>query len=302
MNASDIIGVIAIFVALIALPFTYFIGRRNRTLPDIRYAVDFDIILNPDDRLLDQNLQMTIGGHQITSISRTRLAFWNQRGDTVRGTDIVKADPIRLEFAEGDTPLQARVLSSSREQIELTASINSASPASCNITFEFLDARDGAILEIVHQGTEQPRLTGTLMGAKIRRHKRSNLDPSTLAAFVKRSRFRRIPKGSASLAGAILATILSATAFVWLAFFYNPPSGSLVNASRFNLNSLLGQANFANAVFASSNRYANSDYISFLIIATGALSVIFAGGAISSFRTFSKERIPYAIATWQAYT
>ena len=296
MNASDIYTIIAIFVGLIALPFTYFIGRRNRTLPDIRYAIDSDIILNPDDRLLDQNLEMTIGGHQITSISRTRLAFWNQRGDAVRGTDIVKSDPIRLEFAEGDTPLQARTLSSSREQINLTASINSANPASVNITFEFLNSRDGAIIEIVHQGTEQPRLTGTLIGAKIRRHKPSNLDPSTLAAFVKRSRFRRIPKGAATLAGATLGATLSAIAFVWLAVFYHPPVGSLVNTSRFNLNSLLGQANFANAVFASSNHYANSDAILFLLITAGALWVLFIGAAISSFRTFSKERIPYDIA------
>jgi hypothetical protein len=300
MNTSDTISVIALVVGLIALPFTYIIGRRNRTLPDIRYAIDFDIILSPDDRLLDQNLEMTIGGHQITSISRTRLAFWNQRGDTVRGTDIVKDDPIRLEFAKGDTPLQARTLSSSREQIKLTASINSASPASVYVTFDFLDSRDGAILEIVHQGTEQPTLTGTLMGAKIRRHKRSNLDPSTLAAFVKRSRFRRIPKGATGLVGATLGAVISSISFVWLAFFYHAPVGSLVNTSDFNLNSLLGQADFANAVFASENHYANSGTIFPVLIGIGGLCVIFVAVAISSFRTFSKERIPYDIAKWQA--
>ena len=293
MNTSDIITIVGVIIGLVA---SYLLGRRGWQKPEIRYVIDFDIILNPDDRLLDQNLQMTVGSHHIKSISRTRLALWNQRGVTVHGTDIVKSDPIRLEFADGDTPLQTRTLSSSREQIEPTSSINSECPTSVDIAFDFLDARDGAIFEIVHQGTEQPELAGTLRGATIRRHPASDLNPSELAAFSRRPRFRRIPKGVPGLTGFIIGAILTGYIAIFLAFFYHYPAAYLVNARNFNLNSMRGQANFANAVFNSNNPYASSDAQGLLTLIMAALCGIFVVATIDALRTFNRRRIPYGIA------
>jgi len=88
VNVGDTTDIIAVFLGLIALPITYFFGKRNRQLPELRYAIDFDIILKPDEQLLDHGLSMTIGNREINCISRSRIAFWNQRGDTVRGADM----------------------------------------------------------------------------------------------------------------------------------------------------------------------------------------------------------------------
>jgi hypothetical protein len=298
MSFGNIIAIISLTIGLIGIP-SYLIGRRSRQTPDPRRAIDFDIILNPDDRLFDQDLKMTIGDHQIKCISRTRLAFWNQR-DTVRGTDIVKSNPPRLEFAEGDAPLQVRVLSSSREEIKLAASIDPANPSSVEITFDFLDARDGAIFEIVHQGTKPPEWKGTIIGTKVRSLGSSKLKPDELAALARRPRLRRMPKGTIGLTGYVLGAVLSAIAFVWLAFIYKAPAGYLINPSHFNLNSMRGQANFANAVFSSGNSDANSSATGSLFIILGSLSIVLTGAAISTYRTFRRNRIPYDIAKLRA--
>jgi hypothetical protein len=293
MNFSLIISLVSLGVGLIAFP-SYFLGRRARQLPDIRYAIDFDIILDPDDRLLDQDLQMTVGDRQIKSISRTRLAFWNQR-DTVRGADIVGSDPIRLQFVDGDTPLQVRTLTRSRSPIGLCASINSIDPTCVDISFDFLDARDGAIFEIVHQGVQSPKLVGTLRGATLRKHDPSNLTPKKLAVLAKRPWYRRISKSAVGLTVFSLAVACCAAAVTWLAFYYQAPAGSLITAHRFNLNSMRGQANFANAVFNSNNPYAPSGAIGFYLFILCIFLIVFTITAISNFIDVRKQ-IPYNIA------
>ena len=201
---------------------------------------------------------------------------------------LLKSDPVRLEFAEGDSPLQVRTLSCSRQPIKLTASIGSTSPTCIYITFDFLDVRDGAIFEIVHQGVKPPTLTGTIVGTEMRRHGPSEFDPKELAEFARRRRYRRIPKGALSLAGFTLTAILCAITVVWLAFYYHS-AGSLVHADGFNLNSMRGQANFANAVINSNNPYTASDALAFFLFVICIFFVGLLTLAINNYRTLRKR-------------
>jgi hypothetical protein len=143
MNFSDILAIVATLTSIVGIPVTFVVARRARQRPGLRYSTDFDMLLTPTDTLFGQGLYMTLGDQRIYRISRTTLAFWNNRGDTINGTDILTGDPLRLQFKDDDRLLQTRIVSMSRKQIKLAAEINSEDRSSVLINFDFLDASDG---------------------------------------------------------------------------------------------------------------------------------------------------------------
>jgi hypothetical protein len=298
MNILAIATVVGTLAALIALPFGVFIGRRNRQVPDIRYALDFDTVLDPDDDLLKHNLSLAIEGRPIKSLSRTRVAFWNHRGDTVRGADIVESDPIRIELNENDEPLQVRRLSSSRQQIELAAKADPHDSRSVYITFDFLDAKDGGIFEIIHQG-DIPNLLGTIRGATKRDHGPSDLSSATIKLIGERSVARRL-RIRAKGAGTFFSGLVFLALILWGSSYFDTKTvGYLVTVSRFNLHSMNGQANFANAVYTSGNPYTDSSIPTFIVVIFLSMACIMMISGTWDFYNASRGRIPRSIITRQ---
>ncbi len=300
MNTSDIIAAIGLAVSVFGIPLTFVLARRTRQRPELRYALDFDVILSPDSKLFDRGLFMTLGTHRLDSISRTRIALWNHRGDTIHKDDILGSDPLRVQLGKDDEALQARVLSMSRKQLETVPNIDSANPSSVQINFSFLDAGDGAIIEIIHLGPSRPTVQGTLQGADMRDVGSVPLGPETLKAATQKSRMRRlftympkflmVPPAVMILACAIMATVL----------IYIPESYQrthLFDINRYRLNTINGQVAFARAVshtqaFSSPGYAALSTIFILLIIAAGV-------GASFIFYRLLRRKVPWTIAACQ---
>lgn len=297
MNLGVIIGVVATFVALIiGIPITYAAGRRSRQLPDLRYSVNFDIILKPDEKLLDRGLTMTVGSQPINSISRTRIAFWNHRGDTVRSADIVSSDPLRIQFQEDNTPLQTRTLATSREQTNLATSINSISRDFVDITFDFLDAGDGAVFEIVQEGFKRPEVTGTIMGAKISKGPAADLAPSQLAATAVWSPIRVIKH--MVVPWMIFGTVIAVGILLTFAAIHGGNHvNDLVNVKNYNLHTYQGQQDFSAAAQNVPQPVNRTGAIVGLGIALGIIVIW-----ILSYLHIRQQRMPLSIVAHQYRT
>ena len=298
MNLGIVIGIIGILVSLVGIPIAFVVARRSRQLPDLRHAIEYDIILDPNDRLLDHGLAMTIGNRTINSISRSRVAFWNHRGDTVRGADMVESDPLRIQFAKDCDALQVRTLSISRPQTGFTATIDSTDEASVDLNFDFLDAGDGAIFEVIYQGTEKPTVLGTLRGTRIRNRGKVVLGPEALRAIAK-SRLHRFFDGAPKLV--ILAFVTSIAVGLFLSFIaiefgqYQGQRGQLVDINHYNLRTVAGQADFANVVQSVGSQSPTVIRIAAAIAA--AFAVYFFISAARLFHGRTKQIIPRSVAT-----
>ncbi|MEU6429768.1 hypothetical protein ABZ860_28080 [Microbispora sp. NPDC046973] len=250
MSFSDILAILGLVVSLIGIPLTFILARRGRQKPDVAYAVDFTVLIRPFGDLLDRGLKLTFDDRDIRRVSRTRFAVWNRRGDTVRGSDIVESDPFRIELTEGDEILQARIVSRSRKQIGAELGLDySREKEAVSIGFDFLDPGDGVIIEIVHQGTQAPKVAGTIRGATVAKVQDIDLTPkalelagirSPMRRFIKKARNRRF----AVRAFAMIAPIGSA-GYIIVDYIRRLGAGHLVDPKQYNLNSLEGQAAFA---------------------------------------------------------
>lgn len=233
----------------------WFAGRRSRQRPDLRSATDFDVILKSEDGVLDR-LHMDFDGHKIRSVSRTRIAIWNASGDTVRGSDILPTDRLRLQLDSDDLALHAEIIAASREQIGAKCEIDANDSTAIILSFDFLDASDGFIFELLHMGDAPAKLEGTITGAAVTSRKSGvSLSDDDLDAVAAKW-FLRYKYGYAGAVSSLLALVLISFGmpafqlYQAVSLHANP---EIVDVSMFDLSNLSGQQDFAKEVRNGGN-------------------------------------------------
>ena len=246
LGIGEWIGIIGLVLTVVGIPIAFAVGRRNRQLPDLRTAFDFDQIVTPGNWLRG-GLALSFKDKSMTHISRTVIAVWNQRGDTVYGRDVVASDPLKIEVEGDDSILQVRLVARSREPIGVAVDDCGA------IGFEFLDAGDGFVVEVLHSEKTPARIVGTIPGAKLRESVSVALGPIAREA-IRTSRLRRYSLMNARwkrriivglFLGAMLLAMAGLSLILALRGFGTP---SLVETGSFDLATLRGQGDFADEV------------------------------------------------------
>ncbi|QEA28987.1 hypothetical protein FGL91_10710 [Microbacterium sp. CBA3102] len=256
-----LLGIVSLLVTVVGIPLAYFFGRRNRQRPDLRASTDFDQVMAPLS--FAGGLSLTWRGRSLTQVSRTNIAFWNHRGDMVRGVDIVASDRLRVEVADDDEILQVRIGSFSREQIGLTLDGG-------DVKFDFLDAGDGGVLEVLHIGDEPARIAGTVRGAKVRTAVASDLSPRGRSARVLPARMRLFSgpgRGQRIFwTGNLILALVGIGLAVSFMFTRLNRTPMLVERSGYDLGSIEGQAEFAQRVASQGEAASDPTFIVLFIV------------------------------------
>ncbi|MFF0248231.1 hypothetical protein ACWEU6_11680 [Streptosporangium sandarakinum] len=166
----------------------------------------------------------------------------------MRGSDIVELDPLRIDLNDSEKILQARILTYSRKQISVDLKSDPSSDSTISIVFDFMDAGDGAILEVFHGGTTRPKLAGTIRGAKIKSFGEVSLSAKSIDLIRTKSAIRRYAKRRGRFSLIVLSFFLLPTSMIVALALRNSNTEQLVDPRKYNLNTLAGQAEFAKKV------------------------------------------------------
>lgn len=263
-------------IGLVSIPLSVALSRRSRQTPDLRVARDFDEVVPEGDWLLRGGLVITFDGKPLDRVSRTYFAIWNHRGDTVRGSEVLVADPLRVEVAEGDAVLQARVVASSRSQIGVDVTPKGRT---ADVTFDFMDAGDGAVIEVLHYGKEPANLVGTIPGARLSGARRATLSPNGRRRL-RLSPVRRLFDGRRVVPGITLVTGVVGYALICVYYGFRlvaAGSSQPLDAQEFDLETLEGQRSFA----AEVGRAGTGGPLDLTMFLVTGLTVLFAVAMIS---------------------
>ncbi|MGW4060996.1 hypothetical protein ACWEGE_22120 [Amycolatopsis sp. NPDC004747] len=158
-------------------------------------------------------------------------------------------DKLRLQLEKGDFPLQVRLLAWSRDQNNFSVQIDEADRSSIAIDFDFVDAGDGGIFEVIHQGEESPKVVGTIRGSSLEQwptSKRISVDFLALG----KPWYRRENRAKVLTGLALAIFICAQIPWLFIPMYVRALShGDLVDQSQYQLTSLDGQLDFAEKVF-----------------------------------------------------
>jgi hypothetical protein len=163
MSGADLLGLIGIVVGVLgiaaAIGAGWWFGRGPRVVTQVSGAT---LVSVPDNELI----KLTYDGHGVKRITQSQVWIWREGRGTVKGSDVSSADPVTLRVPEGFRILDVSVLKQSKTTNKVEVARDETDKTKATVTFDYLDPRQGAVIEVTHTG-ERPEvvvLGGTIMG------------------------------------------------------------------------------------------------------------------------------------------
>lgn len=156
-------GRVGLLAGLVVTGVMYLITRRRTSVGYVHLG---EHLLGSASDALPSGIVVQYNGMSIPRLTKSILIFWNTGENTVRGSDIVEKDPLRLHIGDDGKILSISVIRTSRSVNEFCLAPTPGLKANeAAITFDFLDAKDGVVVEILHTSTDRkPSIKGTLRG------------------------------------------------------------------------------------------------------------------------------------------
>jgi len=140
----------------------YLIGR---TRARISYQTSKLQIIGNINLKLPEDFEVTVAGVRVDSLQKTQFVIWNGGTTTISGDEIVKDDRLRVVFGLSTKILDYNIIGLSREVNKFTVEVNENAEFELLLNFDFLDRKDGVIIEVLHTDSIiDPELKGTVKG------------------------------------------------------------------------------------------------------------------------------------------
>ncbi|GAG15865.1 unnamed protein product, partial [marine sediment metagenome] len=110
-----------------------------------------------------KEIKLSFGDREIQNVYRTKLTFLNNGTDIIDKQDIVS--PLQFELNNSEILIEPIIISKSRDEIRFSATRN-VEKNSVLLGFEYLDNKDGGMIEIIHTEYEELKIHHNIKGAK----------------------------------------------------------------------------------------------------------------------------------------
>lgn len=172
MVVIAIIGAVVGAIGVVGTVYTIYSSRRNQRKKLLVYEISEPLALaqaySPEG---DYKLSVLFerkgsAAEKIESVFTTFLKFANLGKEPIRGSDIAKSNPIKVNI-KGVRTLDIQVAGNTRKvnNVSLKNQVMRNEITSVDVNFEFLDYQDGALIKILSVGDESEiSLTGDIIG------------------------------------------------------------------------------------------------------------------------------------------
>lgn len=160
------LGWISGLLGIGGLIFGYVSYVRSRRRTKMAYVHLGEHLLGSTADSLPPLIDVLYDGIAIPRLTKTLVIIWNNGENTIDGADIVPKDPLRLQVGADGEILSVSLLKTSRAVTDIRIDYAESTEANeALLKFDFLDANDGVVVEILHTSTDRkPRISGTLRG------------------------------------------------------------------------------------------------------------------------------------------
>lgn len=100
------------------------------------------------DYALPNGVKVIYNDKTVERLTKLIIVFWNDGSAVLDKNDIAESDPLKLSF-DGEV-LDARLLRQTKSVNQFRVTLDETYNNLANITFDYLDPKDGAVIEILH--------------------------------------------------------------------------------------------------------------------------------------------------------
>jgi hypothetical protein len=158
---GSLIGLVGIILGAIGI-FSYKISRSTAKPSYQKYSLR---LLGRDEDNLPNDVVVTFKGKEVERLTKTTIVLWNNGTEVLKGESVVGSSPIAASFPDDTNILSYKILKTTKEANNFNVSRSNDSSNTLQIEFSYLDPKDGAVIELLHDSKERyPVINGTIMG------------------------------------------------------------------------------------------------------------------------------------------
>ncbi len=152
-----LVGIIAIIIAVI-----FFLRSQKARKPTF-FIKSYNLLSDFSSKL--DKLQILYGNTGIKNLTVSRIAFWNDGAETIEASNIVEADPLRIEGGGDCDILDAYIIQENNKANKFKVEL--ANSKLVKILFDYLDKGEGGVIQLIHtgKGSSEIELKGLVKGA-----------------------------------------------------------------------------------------------------------------------------------------
>ena len=145
---------------ILAIVFYY----KSKRLKEPMYAIHTENLVSDFSSILNK-LEISYAGQRISSLSHTKIILWNNGRETITKADIASGDPLAITMTGNGVVIDCQVITANNPANRVTVELTS--PKQALVHFDFLDHRQGAVIQVLHTGNVSEGLAfrGTIIGA-----------------------------------------------------------------------------------------------------------------------------------------
>jgi len=167
----NLISFVITILSIILSIYLYFKSKRQR-LPT--YVVRSVNLIEDSVSKLNE-IEILYAKSKVRNLSVARIAFWNAGSETINGSDVTKASPLKVVGREGVDFLGLEIVyeKNKANNFNLSPVNDPEEPGKhlqneMEITFDYIDKNEGIILQVFHTGktNENIEIQGVIKGSK----------------------------------------------------------------------------------------------------------------------------------------
>jgi hypothetical protein len=155
--AGLVIGVLGFIAGVAGVAY----ARRRANL--VFYQGGWLIVASRPEEL---RLEVRWDGRTVPAVSQSRILMWNAGSATLDRSKTIAGYPLRFSWGDESTEiLDVDVLARSKQENLVSIDRDDARSNAVTVGFEYLDARDGVVFDVVHTSrASEATASGTLQG------------------------------------------------------------------------------------------------------------------------------------------
>ena len=162
VNPTSIGTAVGIVIGVLS---TIAVGYAFKNRPGMAAKTNSLELVGPN-AVLPTEISFLFRGVEVPKVTLTKVAIWNSGNTTLSAADIVGADPLRIVLSAGSRVLEAALLVRTRDVNALTLNTRRHIDNELECRFDYLDPGDGAVIQLIHTGTTNVHVVGTLRGVR----------------------------------------------------------------------------------------------------------------------------------------
>lgn len=213
------ISVIGFFIGLILAIWSLVVGIKGRAKKSLSLSlIGYNLIKDFSEKI--DGLNVSFNDDKVKNFTVTKIAVWNSGNITLTKSDIVDADPFRIEISDDLIILDYQILQTNEpsNQFKLISAKTEEGKEYLKVDFDYIDRRQGCVIQIFHNGqsSSQIGVKGRIKGIKKITQEDSSkfiLKLSDSLAMTANKRVNRV---------ALAVLMLLSVIVIFVLFWYNP--------------------------------------------------------------------------------